>query len=106
MFRLQALMPIAMGPKYDKYRNDEAGTMHIALLSAIAYAPCSPRMTPKVLRASLDKAFREILPQVEALDTKGAGGSSRTAGASCAKTCFGASRRLGKALATARTSGA
>jgi hypothetical protein len=74
MFRLQALMPIAMGPKYDKYRNDEAGTMHIALLSAIAYAPCSPRMTPKVLRASLDKAFREILPQVEALDTKGAGG--------------------------------
>jgi hypothetical protein len=70
MYRLQALMPIALGPKYDKHRNDEAGTMHIALMTAIAYAPCSPRMTPKVLRASFDKAFREILPQVEALDTK------------------------------------
>jgi hypothetical protein len=69
MFRLQALMPIALGPKYDKYRNDGAGTMHIALMTAIAYTPCSPRMTPKVLRASFDKAFREILPKVEALDT-------------------------------------
>jgi hypothetical protein len=70
MFRLQALMPIAMGPKYDKYRNDEAGTMHIALMTAMAYAPCSPRMTPKVLRASFDKAFQKILPQVEAADTE------------------------------------
>jgi hypothetical protein len=70
MFRLQALLPIAMGPKYDKYRNDEAGTMHIALMSAVAYALCGPRMTPKVLRASFDKAFREILPQVEAADTE------------------------------------
>jgi hypothetical protein len=70
MYRLQALMPIALGPKYDKYRNDEAGTMHIALMTAIAYALCSPRMTPKVLRASFDKAFREILPKIEALDTK------------------------------------
>jgi hypothetical protein len=34
MFRLQALMPIAMGHKYNKYRNDEAGTMHIALMTA------------------------------------------------------------------------
>jgi hypothetical protein len=70
MFRLQALMPIAMGPKYDKYRDDEAGTMDIALMTAVAYAPCSPRMTPKVLRASFDKAFRKILPQIEAADTE------------------------------------
>jgi hypothetical protein len=70
MFRLQALLPIAMGPKYDKHRNDEAGTMHIALMTAVAYAPCSPRMTPKVLRASLDNAFRTILPAVEAADVE------------------------------------
>jgi hypothetical protein len=70
MFRLQALMPIAMAPKYDKYRDDEAGTMHIALVAAMASALCSPRMTPKVLRASFDKAFRVILPQVEAADTE------------------------------------
>jgi hypothetical protein len=70
MFRLQALLPIAMGPKYDKHRNDEAGTMHIALMTAVAYAPCSPRMTPKVLRASLDNAFRKILPAVEAADVE------------------------------------
>jgi hypothetical protein len=44
--------------------------MHIALMTAMAYAPCSPRMTPKVLRAGFDKGFREILPQVEAADTK------------------------------------
>jgi hypothetical protein len=68
MYRLQALMPIAFDRKYDQYRNDGAGTMHLALMTAIAYAPCSPRMTPKVLRASFDKAFREILPQVEAAD--------------------------------------
>ena len=70
MYRLQALLPIALGPKYDQCRNDGAGTMHIALVRAPAYSPCSPRMTPKVLRASFDKAFREILPQIEALDTK------------------------------------
>jgi hypothetical protein len=70
MFRLQALLPIAIGPKYDKHRNDEAGTMHIALMTAVAYAPCSPRMTPKVLRASLDNAFRKILPAVEAADVE------------------------------------
>jgi hypothetical protein len=70
MFRLQALLPIALGPKYDKYRNDEAGTMHIALMSAVAYAICGPRMTRKVLRASFDEAFRKILPQVEAADTE------------------------------------
>jgi hypothetical protein len=39
-------------------------------MTAIAYAPCSPRMTPKVLRASFDKAFREILPKIEAADTE------------------------------------
>jgi hypothetical protein len=69
MYRLQSVMPIAFDRKYDRYRNDEAGTMHLALWTTIAYAPCSPRMTKKVLRASFDKTFREVLPKIEAADT-------------------------------------
>ena len=69
MYRLQSVMPIAFDRKYDRYRNDEAGTMHLALWTTIACAPCSPRMTKKVLRASFDKTFREVLPKIEAADT-------------------------------------
>jgi hypothetical protein len=68
MYRLQSVMPIAFDRKYDRYRNDAAGTMHLALWTAIAYAPCSPRMTKKVLRASFEETFREVLPKIEASD--------------------------------------
>ena len=69
-FRLQMLMPLAMERKYEKYRNDAGRWMHVALITAVAAAPCTPRMTPSALGASLDETFRLALPLVEGWHTK------------------------------------
>jgi hypothetical protein len=69
MFRLQLVMPIAMGErKYAKYRNDEAGTMHLALMSAVAAMPFNVRHTRKALRTTLDAALRNILAAFKQLE--------------------------------------
>jgi hypothetical protein len=70
LFRLQMLMPLAVDRRYSRYRNDQTGTMHIALITAVAAAPCTARMTRKELQASLEAAFRVSLPLVEVPDRK------------------------------------
>jgi hypothetical protein len=44
--------------------------MHIALITAVAAAPCTARMTRKELQASLEAAFRVSLRLVEVPDRK------------------------------------
>jgi hypothetical protein len=72
MFRFNKVMPIALEErKYAKYRNAEGSTMHLALLAAVAGMPFSQRTTTnqrtttKMLRATLDAAFRNALAVFE-----------------------------------------
>ena len=60
-WRVKTVMPIAREPKYRKYVDDQAGAMHIALLSAVATVRGSLRTTPKALREAFDAEFRRHL---------------------------------------------
>jgi hypothetical protein len=70
LFRLfNVMVPIAaLDRKYAKYRNEEEGTMHMALIAAVAGMPCNGRLTKKVLRSRFDAAFRRALTAVETWD--------------------------------------
>jgi len=48
-----------MDKKYCKYRNDTAGSMHIALATTVAMVRGNARTTKKDLRASFDILFRQ-----------------------------------------------
>jgi hypothetical protein len=61
LWRLQNVMPLAKDKKYAKYRNDETGTMHIALLTAVAATPCSASTSRNVQRALLAASFQPVL---------------------------------------------
>ena len=52
---------IAAEKKYRKYVDREAGSFHIALLTAVAMVRFSFRTTPKALRAAFDVEFRRQL---------------------------------------------
>jgi len=58
-------MGIAMDKKYCKYRNDTAGSMHIALATTVAMVRGNARTTKKDLRASFDILFRHVLKTAE-----------------------------------------
>jgi hypothetical protein len=68
LWRLQNVMPLAQDKKYAKYRNDETGTMHIALLTAVAATPCNARSTRKVQRALLAASFQAVLTMLREKD--------------------------------------
>jgi hypothetical protein len=59
--RLEMVMPIIRDKKYAKYIGWGQGTMHVALVVAIAAVPFSIRTTPKALRAAFDAIFRRAL---------------------------------------------
>lgn len=63
-WRVEHVVPIAYEEKYAKYVNRRAGSMHLALMSAIARVPGSYRTTKKTLRAALDIQFRRNLAAV------------------------------------------
>jgi hypothetical protein len=63
-WRVEHVMPIAVNEKYAKYRDRRAGSMHIALLSAVARVPVSYRTTKKPLRAAFDAQFHRHLAVV------------------------------------------
>ena len=65
VWRAVVVMGIAMDKKYSKYRNDTAGSMHIALATTIAMVRGSARTTKKDLRASFDILFRHVLKTAE-----------------------------------------
>src|SRR6266404_5362834 len=60
MWRAVVVMDIARDKKYRKYRNDDAGSMHIALSTTVAMVRGSERTTKKALRASFDIVFRHV----------------------------------------------
>ena len=60
-WRVNTVMPIAESPKYWKYVDDQAGSMHIPLLSAVATVRGSLRTPSKTLRAAFDAEFRRYL---------------------------------------------
>ncbi|MBN9488256.1 MAG: hypothetical protein J0H44_13555 [Alphaproteobacteria bacterium] len=60
-WRVEQVIGLAVAPEYAAYRNRQAGSMHIALVSAIARVPGSYRTPPADLRAALDKLFRRNL---------------------------------------------
>jgi hypothetical protein len=64
-WRAVAVMGIAMEDKYLRYRNDTAGSMHIALATTVAMVRGSERTTKKDLRASFDIIFRRVLKTTE-----------------------------------------
>ena len=57
LWRAVVVMGIAMDKKYCKYRNDTAGSMHIALATTVAMVRGNARTTKKKLRASFDSTF-------------------------------------------------
>jgi hypothetical protein len=59
--RVEKVMPVAADKKYKKYVEREAGSLHIALLAAVAAVRFSFRTTPKALRAAFDAEFRHRL---------------------------------------------
>lgn len=59
--RVQHVMPIALTPKYAKYVNVAAGSLHIALLAAVGAVRFSSRTTPKALRSAFDAELRRRL---------------------------------------------
>jgi hypothetical protein len=61
LWRAVVVMDIAMDKKYSSYRNDNDGTMHIALATAVATVRGSERTTEDELRASFDRMFRTLL---------------------------------------------
>jgi hypothetical protein len=61
VWRAVVVIGIAMDDKYRGYRNDSAGSMHIALATTVAKVRGSERMTKEELRASFDKMFRSLL---------------------------------------------
>jgi uncharacterized membrane protein YgaE (UPF0421/DUF939 family) len=60
-WRMVVVMAIAMEEQYRSYRNDTAGSMHIALAIAVAKVRGSERTTKDELRESFDKMFRSLL---------------------------------------------
>jgi hypothetical protein len=60
-WRVVVVMPIAEARKYRKFRNDDTGSMHIALLTAVCQVRGSRRTTRKALRAPFDVVFRTAL---------------------------------------------
>jgi hypothetical protein len=60
-WRLAEVLPIAFDRKYDKYRNRENGSLHMALLMAVARVTGSVRTTRKALRTAFDAEFRHHL---------------------------------------------
>jgi hypothetical protein len=52
MWRAVVVMGIARDRKYRKYRNDDAGSMHIALTSTVAMVRGSERTAKRDLRGS------------------------------------------------------
>jgi hypothetical protein len=65
--RLEMVMPIIRNKKYAEYIGWGQGTMHVALVVAIATVPFNIQTTPKALRAAFDAVFRRAL--AAAVDT-------------------------------------
>jgi hypothetical protein len=59
--RVEKVMPVAADKKYKKYVDREAGSLHIALLAAVAAVRFSFRTTPRALRDAFDAEFRRHL---------------------------------------------
>jgi hypothetical protein len=60
-WRINSVMKLTDQPKYRKYIDHETGTMHIALLVAVATVRFSRRTKAKALRATFDAEFRRRL---------------------------------------------
>ena len=60
-WRAEHVMPITIDKRYAKYTDREAGSMHVALMSAVAMVPGNHRTTKKALRAAFDAEFRRQL---------------------------------------------
>ena len=56
--RVTHVMDIALARKYSKYVNRRAGSLHVALLGAVAGVRFSSRTTPKALREAFDAELR------------------------------------------------
>jgi hypothetical protein len=65
--RLEMVMPIIRDKKYAEYNGWGQGTMHAALVVAIATVPFSIQTTPKALHAAFDAVYRQAL--AAAVDT-------------------------------------
>ena len=61
LWRAVVVISIAMDEQYRNYRNDTAGSMHIALATSVAMVRGSERTKKKELRASFDSMFRRVL---------------------------------------------
>jgi hypothetical protein len=64
-WRVVVVMPIAEDRKYRKFRSDDTGSLHIALLTAVCQVRGSRRTTRKALLAPFDVVFRAALKAVE-----------------------------------------
>jgi hypothetical protein len=60
-WRAEHVMPITIDKRYAKYTDREAGSIHVALMSAVAMVPGNHRTTKKALRAAFDAEFRRQL---------------------------------------------
>jgi hypothetical protein len=66
LWRLAVVFGVARDKRYVKYRNDDANTMHLALLTTLCMVRGS-QLTPMTkLRADFDTMFRVVLKQTEA----------------------------------------
>jgi hypothetical protein len=61
LWRAVVVMGIAMDSEYRDYRDDTAGSMHIALATTVAKLRGSERTTNEDLRASFDRMFWSLL---------------------------------------------
>jgi hypothetical protein len=66
LWRVAIVLGIARDKKYAKYRNDDALSMHLALLTTICMVRGSQRTPKKALRANFDIMFRAVLKETEA----------------------------------------
>jgi len=79
--RLERVMPIALDRKYAKYVNRQAGSLHIALLLAVATVRFSSRTTAKALRSAFDMEVRRHVAATIDVDTTNATESGQRAAA-------------------------
>jgi hypothetical protein len=67
-YRQNKVMPLTKLPPYAEYVDKEAGSMHIALATAVASVRFSARTTPKALRAAFDAEFQRQLARTIDID--------------------------------------
>jgi hypothetical protein len=82
-WRAEQVMPITIDKRYAKYMDREAGSMHVALMSAVAMVRGNFRTPKKTLRAAFDAEFRRQLAKT--VDPGGAARGSDGVDASCSQ---------------------